>query len=110
MVEPAGPVSLRGQVSHRTPQRAVSGAASGYRQVFPSDGPVRPGRSGPVRLFSALKQNLWKSFSLSHRLESVFMRNFGRGAGKTPPTGGVTLGPDGSGRSLDSDAEEPELL
>lgn len=36
------------------------------------------------------------------------MRN--RGRGETPPTVGVTLSPDGSGRSLDSDAEEPELL
>lgn len=38
------------------------------------------------------------------------VRNYGRGAGKTPPTVGVTLSPNGSGGSLDSDAEETELL
>lgn len=38
-------------------------------------------------------------------LEKVFMRNYGLGAGETPPTVGVTLSPNGSGRSLDSDAE-----
>lgn len=39
------------------------------------------------------------------KLEKVFMRNYGRGAGETPPTVGVTLSPNGPGRSLDSDAE-----
>lgn len=48
MSEPAGPVSLRGQVSHRTHHRGVWGGAGFTPQT------ARPGRSGAVRSGSFL--------------------------------------------------------
>lgn len=104
-------MSLSG--SFHTPNPQIS-AASGYRLADEHAGfsPVRGLISSHSAPFCAGTEPVEKLLLLlSHnRLQSVFMRNYGRGAGKTPPTVGVTLSPNGSGRSLDSDAEQTELL